>query len=187
LFYDLDNQAVFEWAVVIGVSLAAALSDLWTRRIPNALTAPVLLVGLLRAMSLEGWSGLVDSVGASFLLALPYVLLFLFANGGAGDAKLMGAIGTWLGIWQGLTVLFCVAAAGIVLALTSALVQKRLKLVLTNVFLAVYTFMVFLAGHRIVRCSSETDSVGQSSHLVVPYGIAIFAGVFAAGGFALLW
>jgi prepilin peptidase CpaA len=187
LYSDLGNQAVFEWTVVIGVSLAAAVSDLRTRRIPNALTAVVLLVGLVRAVWLEGWSGLVDSVGACFLLALPYVLLFLFANGGAGDAKLMGALGMWLGIRPGLTVLFCVAAAGIVLALTTALVQKRLKLVLINVFLAVYTFVVFLAGRRIMECCSETDSIGESADLVVPYGIAIFAGVFAAGGFALLW
>ena len=110
-----DTAAVLlQWGVVIGASLVAAAFDLQTRRIPNALTMPLLLAGLIRAIWLGRLLGLADAAAACFLLAMPFVLLFVFAGGGAGDAKLMGAIGAWLGLAQGMRVLLCVAAAGII-------------------------------------------------------------------------
>ena len=89
-----ENATVIQWGIVIGASLIAAITDLHRRRIPNALTVPLLLFGLIKSTCLAGGSGLLESAGACFLLALPFVLLFIFAGGGAGDAKLMGAIGS---------------------------------------------------------------------------------------------
>lgn len=98
------------WAVVVAASLVAAMTDIASRRIPNILTGPLLLGGVVWAAWTAGPSGLADSISACVLLALPYVLLFLFAGGGAGDAKLMGAVGAWLGMVNGLIVLSCVCA-----------------------------------------------------------------------------
>ena len=86
------------WGVVLLTSLAGAVTDLHARRVPNRLTFPVLLGGLLWATYEGGAAGLADAAGACVLLALPFVLLFVLANGGAGDAKLMGALGAWLGV-----------------------------------------------------------------------------------------
>ena len=46
------------------------------------------------------------------MLALPFVVLFVLASGGAGDAKMMGAIGTWLGVKGGAIALIAVLLAG---------------------------------------------------------------------------
>jgi prepilin signal peptidase PulO-like enzyme (type II secretory pathway) len=92
----ITEEALFQWGVVFGTSLAAAIFDLRSKRIPNALTIPLLVAGLVWATWIGGLSGLGNAAAACFLLALPYVFLFLFAKGGAGDAKLMGAIGAWL-------------------------------------------------------------------------------------------
>jgi len=89
------------------------------KRIPNALTLPLFIVGLLWSAWFGGLSSLAEAAGVSALMALPYIVLFLFFGGGAGDAKLMGAIGAWLGLKQGLMVLACVAIAGGVLKIAA--------------------------------------------------------------------
>ena len=114
-----------------GVLLAAAAyamsTDLRRRRIPNALTGPLLLAGLGWAAWAGGPAGLVDSVAACFVLALPYVLLFVLRKGGAGDAKMMGALGAWLGLANGLIVLVLVTmlAAGYAAAIMVTAARRR--------------------------------------------------------------
>ena len=87
-----EKSFVIQWGVIISASLVAASCDMRSRRIPNTLTFPLFLCGLVWALVHGGLSGLGEAFGACFILALPYILLFVFANGGAGDAKLMGAI-----------------------------------------------------------------------------------------------
>ena len=180
-----ERLAVFQWGIVIGASLVAAGCDLRTRRIPNVLTFPLLLVGLIWAIWHGGLLSLAEAAGACILLALPYVFLFVFAHGGAGDAKLMGAIGAWLGLTQGAIVLCCVATAGIVLAIAKAIARRQAKIVLTSVFVSAYTFMLCLTGYKTMRFTSNLADSGQSDGLDVPYGVAIFAGVSAGG--VIIW
>ena len=187
LLLDITDErlAVFQWGVVIGASLSAAGCDLRTRRITNSLTFPLLVTGLIWAVWIGGLSSLAEAVGACILLALPYVILFVFAHGGAGDAKLMGAIGAWLGLKQGVIVLCCVATAGIVLALAKAIVQKQAKTVLTSVFVSMYTCVLSLTGSKTMRFTSNLADREKSNGLDIPYGVAIFTGVCAGGG--IIW
>jgi prepilin peptidase CpaA len=186
-FSDINYETVtvIKWGVVIGASLLAAVSDLRERRIPNALTFPLFVVGLIGAAWLGGLAGLAESFGACALLALPYVLLFIFVGGGAGDAKLMGAIGAWLGLRQGLTVLACVAIAGGIFAIVKAIARKRLKFVLTSVFVSFYGLILYLITHRTMRLADQQTNIKQSGELDIPYGVAIFAGACAGG--AIVW
>ncbi len=183
----VEGMVVFQWGVVICASLVAARSDLRERRIPNALTFPLLAVGLIWASWLGGLSGLAESAGACVLLALPYVLMFMFAGGGAGDAKLMGAIGAWLGLRQGAVVFVCVAAAGVVLAIAKAIEQKQLKSVLTSILVSIYTFMLLVIGRKMPRLADDRPDKNRSGKLDIPYGVAIFAGVCATAGIVWLW
>ncbi len=73
------------------------VSDVRTLRIPNVITGPAIVTGLAMNAAIGGWSGLAASV-AGFAVAV--VLLFApFALGGigAGDVKMMGAVGALLG------------------------------------------------------------------------------------------
>jgi Flp pilus assembly protein protease CpaA len=182
-----------EWGVVICASLAAAITDVRRRCIPNVLTLPLLAGGMVFAYLQGGMQGAGESIAACIALAAPFVLLFVFGGGGAGDAKLMGAIGAWLGWEQGIVVLFCVCAAGMVLALAKAALKRRLRFVLANVFVSVYTFLVFVLSGRIrqyTETEDESENLQKSSRsdeLTMPYGVAIFAGVCLAGGYVLLW
>jgi prepilin peptidase CpaA len=180
-----ERMVIFQWGVVIGASLIAALGDLKEKRIPNALTFPVLVVGLIWSAWLGGFSGLAESAGTCALLALPYVMLFLFFGGGAGDAKLMGALGAWLGFRQGLVVLACVAIAGGIQGIAKAIARKRLKYVLTSLYVSLFGFLLPLVTNRKVKLAEVQTEVKQSDNLDIPYGVAIFAGVCAAGG--IIW
>ena len=177
------NVTLIPWIIVISGSIIAALCDLRTRRIPNILTFPLFLSGLVWSFVNGGLSGLGESFGTCVLLALPYIILFIFANGGAGDAKLMGAIGTWLGFKSGIIVLFCVAITGIILSILKAMSKKQTKDVLTSVFVNVYSFMLSLAGNRLgFTTLIETN---ESERMEVPYGVAILSGVLIAG--VIIW
>lgn len=184
-----ESMTVLQWGVVIGASLLAVVGDVRNRRIPNALTFPLLLVGL----GLAGWYGgtlcFAEAAAACILLALPYVLLFVFADGGAGDAKLMGAIGTWLGLKQGVIALVCVASAGVVLALAKAIKERRLKSVLSNVSISFYLFLLSVAGGRKPSLADAGGNIDAepSDQLEVPYGVAIAAGVVIAAAIVGLW
>ena len=184
-----ESMTAMQWGVVIGASLLAVVGDVRYRRIPNALTLPLLATGLIWATSRGGVSGLTEAVGACLLLAVPYVFLFAFAGGGAGDAKLMGAIGAWLGLKQSVIVLLCVASAGVILALIKAVSQRRLKLILTNVLISSYTSFLCVAGGRKPNFAGFERQIEAEScdRLDVPYGVAIAAGALVAATVVGLW
>jgi prepilin peptidase CpaA len=85
--------------LLLGAIMAAAVRfDLATRRIPNSLCLTGAVLGLGLSVSAQGGGGLVQGMGG--LAAAALILLPLYAAGGmgAGDVKLMGAAGAWLGI-----------------------------------------------------------------------------------------
>jgi len=187
MFSEIDKTAaIVQWGFVIGACLIAAIWDMRTRRIPNWLSIPLLAGGFVFAVWTGGLYGIAEAVGACFLLAFPFLLLFLFAGGGAGDVKLMAAIGAWLGFRQGVVVLFCVAAAGVVLALVKAIMGKRFKSVIKNIFISVYVFVVSVLFHKFRPAVVKETVMPDSDALIVPYGAAILAGVCIAGGIILL-
>ena len=84
-------------AIAVIFIVACCVVDARTRRIPNVLSASAMLAGLGLNTMYFGVSGLAVSLGG--LLAAAAVLLPTFALGGigAGDVKMMGAIGALLG------------------------------------------------------------------------------------------
>jgi prepilin peptidase CpaA len=183
----VDLSITIQWGAIIGVSLFAALSDIRYKRIPNSLTFPLLVTGLLFSGLTGGLSGLGGAILACVLLGFPYILLFLFAGGGAGDAKLMGAIGTWLGVRQSAVVLLCAASAGIILALIKAIANRKLKFVLTNIYVSVYTFIIIVSGGKRPKVTKERLDSKEVDRLELPYGVAIFAGVCIAAAIVKIW
>ena len=96
----LMNTRDVVWASSVGVfTLWSLATDVRTRKIPNALTVPAFLLALLFHAWFDGWTGM-KSAAAGFALGFGTLLvLWLVGGGGAGDVKLMGALGAWLG-WQ---------------------------------------------------------------------------------------
>lgn len=91
--------------VLIGVLLYLAYVDLRTFRLPNTITFPLLIAGLgINAFTSVGFADLQSAlIGACLgyaLLWLPNYLYRLIKKQdgiGMGDAKLLAALGAWLG------------------------------------------------------------------------------------------
>lgn len=112
--------------------LTATVIDLRSRRIPNELTAAMAGIGL--ALAVTGTSGV--SVGASLAGIVLGLLLMLpgYALGatGAGDVKLMAAVGAIVGPLVVVNAFLFTAIAGGVLALIVAVRRRRLSATLAG-------------------------------------------------------
>ena len=165
---------------LIAVLGLAVYWDLSERRIPNAVTVPGLVVGLLLAAFAEGGVPAQGVAGAGIALAvsLPLVLL---GGLGAGDAKLFTTVGAFVGIGGLLSVFLFGGVAGGILALINVARRGAILGVLVNVKnMILYHLTLGRHGVRI-----RLDSPGAQS---VPYGLAIAAGALGAWFFPLsLW
>ncbi len=187
----IANEQWLQWGAVIGASLIAAVADAKRGRIPNVITLPVWLAGLAWAIFSDGVAGFRTAIGVSLLLAFPYVILFLIAHGGAGDAKLMGAIGAWLPFREGVVVLCCVAVTGMVLALLRVVASVKRKNLLLNTVASLYVMLVTCcAGWPGWKALASAETVGpekSAGQISLPYGVAIFLGVCSAAVGVRLW
>ena len=119
--------------VSLGLAVVACGWDLRTRRIPQALTLGGALAGLVFHSMNGGWSaGLGSGVGWTVGIAIFFVP-FALGGLGAGDVKLLGAIGAWLGPMNAVWVGLYAGAAGGVLAIFVALTKGYLFQAVGNV------------------------------------------------------
>lgn len=168
-----------QWIAVIGASLVAAVIDLKSGRIPNWLTGSVFLGGIVWAWRSSGMSGVGDGLTGAIVIALPYIVLFLMAHGGAADAKLMGALGAWLGLANGCIVLVAVCVSGAILGIGYAVIRKRATGVLGNIVLIWFALMSMMTGKR--KWSEAAELLPDARNMLsIPYGLSIFVGVCVA-------
>jgi prepilin peptidase CpaA len=122
----MPSDVIVIATVAAGAGTGAAI-DVWTRRVPNPLTALLTSSGLVFAAC--GISGVtvgasLAGVGLGLALMLPGHLL---GATGAGDVKLFAAMGALLGPAPIVTAFFYTALAGGALALIVALRRHRLQ------------------------------------------------------------
>jgi prepilin peptidase CpaA len=172
-------------ALLLAVMLAwAVASDVRSRRIPNRLVLAGMLAGLALQATVTPGTGLFSvPFGALGLLkglagmALGLVLLLpMYALGamGAGDVKLMAAIGTFLGPLDTLGAGLSSVLAGGVLALLVALCQGSLRKVAENVKVMVLGSVLRGLSGASARVEAPVSATGQ-----LPYAVAIASGTVA--------
>jgi prepilin peptidase CpaA len=121
------------------------------------------------------------------LLALPYIALWVLGKGGAGDAKLMAAIGAWLSLPEGLVVLCCVATTGMILALLTMAGRRARQSPPWNLLTSLCLFAAAWGSGARGGAFLPRDDQEQAGRLTLPYGMAIFIGVCAGAVGVKLW
>jgi prepilin peptidase CpaA len=149
--------------------VVAAWTDYRSRRIPNTVTVAGLAVALL-LRALVGPEAILDGMVGALLAFVPLLMLGVM---GGGDAKLLIAIGAFMGPRHFLTAAILIAIIGGMMAAVDAGRRGVLLPVLFNCGQIMKHWATF--GRRGVNRSFA--SVGA---LTIPYGIAIAVG-------ALLW
>jgi prepilin peptidase CpaA len=90
----MDSSLIIFLSTIL---LVAAMIDFNTQKIPNLLTYPSMLAALMFHGITNGGDGLLFSGGGLVLGTLIFIIPYLLGGMGAGDAKLMGAVGAALG------------------------------------------------------------------------------------------
>ncbi len=165
------SSADIAYAVAsFGCAGMGAICDVRTRRIPNWLTGPGILVGLLLHLGLGGWRSMGGAALAGLLAGTIFLIFYLGGGLGAGDVKLIVAVGCCAGLGGVASVLLGTALLGGLFAIVLALLHHRLKETFVNMgHLIAYHGRSGLRPHPDLNLSNPRT-------LRLPYGLAIAAG-----------
>ena len=154
------------WTLPALLAAAAGWSDWRFRRIPNWLTVPGLVLGVAVNSLVWGWPGAKAALLGAILglaLLLPFVMI---RSLGAGDWKLVGALGAFLGPQHLIVVLLGAILVAGVMAAVLVIWHKRVRQTTHNLGrMLVAFFTLHLPGPEL--------SLDNREALKVPFGIAV--------------
>lgn len=125
-------------AILLTLVLGAAVYDVRYRRIPNWLTLAGVLAGFAMNIFLgwdspQRWSGFFFALKGTGLAFGLYFVLYAIRAMGAGDVKLMAAVGSMIGWEDWFGVFILTAVVGGVMAVLVSIAKKRLGRTVWNV------------------------------------------------------
>lgn len=169
---DLDPSLIV-LAVGVGVyTVLAAVWDIRFRKIPNALTVSSLVLGLAFQMSFHGLEGLGNAVGGFAIGFGALFVLWLIGGGGAGDVKLLGALGVWLGFQQ--TTVVIVASTALVALITfggAAISMVRFG---------------YRRTQRVYTAKGQAQTPRDRQRRLIPFAVPVAVATWVLGA-AMIW
>jgi len=168
--------------ILIILIILSVKYDIFERRIPNKLTIPVILWGIVTAGIFSGFNGILFSI-SGFLVGLAvFFIPFVLGGMGAGDVKLMAAVGSLLG-WK-LTVYSALltAIAGGIIVIGYTIYTGKFVGMIKNMgvhFIKWILYFIYLATHnegvfRKYKSLNVSKAYGEKTY--IPYGVAIAVG-----------
>src|SRR5690349_9099016 len=158
--------------VLVLIVLTAGIYDLRYRRIPNWLVLVGLVVGFGLNTFLFQLAGLERSALGMGLALLIYFPLYLLRAMGAGDAKLMAAVGSIVGPKSWLVLFVITAVVGGAVALIVLVFAGRIRKTFWNLGWILSEALHLRAPYQ----SSEELDVRSSKAMRLPHGAVIALG-----------
>jgi prepilin peptidase CpaA len=157
-------------AIATGCALVGSIYDVKSRRVPNLVTFPCFLLGLGLHLVLGGWKQMLLALAAGMICGLVFLVFYLAGGMGAGDVKLIMAVGCIAGLSHIVYILSLTAIAGGVMALGLALIRGRLQETFLNVG-------ELITHHRRKGLQPHPDlNLSNARTLRLPYALAIAGG-----------
>ena len=161
------NQVAI-WGLALLVALWAGWLDWRFRRIPNWLTVSGFFLGLGMNGVLSGWNGIRGGLeGAGIGLGVFFIPVVLRGIG-AGDLKLMIALGACLGPLKFLNVLLASIFIAGFMAIIEIVRRRRVKQTFSNLLVIIRAFVTFGMGAR-----ESLVTLDDPGSLRLPFGVAI--------------
>jgi prepilin peptidase CpaA len=163
--------------VTLLVATAAAVTDLRTSRIPNGLTFGAAAAALMYHAVDGGPGGLAWACAGWLVGAAVFLPFFALGGMGAGDVKLVAALGAWMGPRDALAIAIATALAGGVVAIIVMLRQRYLATAFANLRL-------LFAHWRVHGVTAKPDlTLASSTGPRLAYAVPILLGTLGV----LLW
>lgn len=168
--------------ILVILLLLCSYEDIKNKKIPNKYTIPVLIAGLILMTINGGFEGLKDSFYGFLLGFAIFLIPFLIGAMGAGDVKLMAAIGALKGFTFTFYSLVATGIVGGVMVIVYVIYKKQLLQTFINMFgimIRPFAKMIYLnSGNKLVKKVYDFfESVKQkNSDLYIPYAIPISVG-----------
>jgi prepilin peptidase CpaA len=157
---------------LIGLTGISAITDLYSRRIPNIVVVAGFVAGMALNGWLGGWSGLLHSLSGFGLAILIYVPLFILRAMGGGDVKLMAAAGAIVGPSDWFTLFIFASVAGGAIALGMLVARNAMGSAFGNMMHILKELAHFRAPYR----SQPELDISSPQALTMPHGVAIGVG-----------
>lgn len=158
------------WGAALVVAAIACVTDLYRRRVPNILTFGGAAAAIVYHLLASGVSGLLDATGGWLVGVAVFLPLFLLRGMGAGDVKLLAALGAWVGPRDIVWVAAYTAIAGGIMAIAVSAWHGQLRHSLQRV--GVLLLFWRTSGVRPLPDMTLHDSSG----LRLPYALPVLAG-----------
>jgi len=166
---QIQSEAIYP-AIATACALAGSFFDVKSRRIPNGVTVPCFLFGLVLHLVRGGWMQMLLAMAAGTICGVVFLMFYLAGGMGAGDVKLIMAVGSIAGMSHILYILTLTAIAGGVMALALALIRGRLHETFLNLG-------ELIAHHRQKGLQPHPDlNLTNAGTLRLPYALAIAGG-----------
>jgi prepilin peptidase CpaA len=166
------NKTVF--AISVFCVSIAAIADIRTHKIPNWLTFPTMGLGLVLNGASSGMSGLLlslEGLGLGFgLLFVVYVL----GGMGAGDVKLLSAVGAIVGPRLVFYAFIWTALVGGLMAMALIVSRKTVKRTFHNLKMLILGWILGVSNRE------ANLTIRNQSLITLPYGVAIAIGTTLA-------
>ncbi|HEY3598876.1 MAG TPA: prepilin peptidase [Paraburkholderia sp.] len=157
---------------VLLLVIMAAVLDWRTRRIPNWLVATGWLAALPAQWMVHGAVGGMSVWAAGCLVGgLIFLPGYLLRAVGAGDVKLMAAVGAYFGATGAIEVAMIACATGGIWALALLVIRRRMKAGLANTF-----SMLLSAAGGLRQVAQQGEVMRALSVGRLPFGVAIAIG-----------
>lgn len=172
---NLSREIVFTSAAVACAALAS-LHDVRERRIPNVLTGSSIAIALVLHLALGGWRDMATSALAGVFAGGLLFVFFLAGGLGAGDVKLMAAVGCLSGLHMLPGVLLTTACCGALLGIGLAIRHRRLREIVLNT-------LTLVRHHREQGLVPHAElNIDNTAILRMPFAIPIAAGCLITAG-----
>jgi prepilin peptidase CpaA len=158
-------------ATLLAIVIFAGISDLRSRRIPNWLSVSGAVLGILLNTLLlpHGWLKALIGLGCALVVYLP---LYMIRGMGAGDVKLMGAVGALAGPMNWLAIFLATALIAGAASLTVIILRRRVGQTAHNLSVIVSSLL-----HRQMPVARDCQlQINNSNALRMPHGAFIASG-----------